>query len=156
MSTAFICQCKISCKTRRCACLKSGSACGVGCLCKSCNNPLNNLEGIEDLTACVLQHIARYQALSEKEKSTKHDLPCGCHKVRLKDLFHDYECPTCEETYFYSFCFKEVVQTDDIWHCRACGTCKESSEWHCKRCDECTYGLSLPCDGCGKKSPYMT
>lgn len=114
-----------------------------------------DIEVTEKLTDCVLQNIQKYKKLSKEALKKQYELPCGCEKVALKDLLSDYECQECEEVYFYSFCLKEVVYKNDTWHCKVCGDCKESSEWHCKRCNECTYGLTLPCDGCGKKAPYM-
>ena len=112
-------------------------------------------ENVEELSDCVLRNIRKYKKLTKQELDKLHELPCGCEKVALKDLLSDYACPECGEIYFYSFCAKEVVYENDTWHCVPCGTCRESSEWHCKRCNDCTYGLTLSCDGCGKKSPYV-
>jgi hypothetical protein len=100
--------------------------------------------------------MRKRNALSQEELKKKYELPCGCEAVVLEDLLTDYQCQECDEIYFYSFCLKEIVEENNIWHCQACGTCRESAEWHCKKCNQCTYGLTLPCDGCGKKSPYIT
>jgi hypothetical protein len=114
------------------------------------------MKDIEWLSDCTNAHQKKYLSLSEKERNKKHTLPCGCEEVALKDLIESYVCEGCDEVYFYSFCLKEVVDENSFWHCKACNTCRETNEWHCKKCNDCTYGLTLPCDRCGKKSPYPT
>lgn len=118
-------------------------------------NRKKDAEDFEELSDCSLNNITKYKKLTKKELDKLYELPCGCEKVALKNLLSDYECLQCEEIYFYSFCLKDVVYENDTWHCVPCGICRESSEWHCKRCNDCTYGLTLSCDGCGKKSPYV-
>jgi hypothetical protein len=81
------------------------------------------------------------------------ELPCGCESIEIKNLIEVYECTQCGENYFYSFCWEEVVQEGDTWHCQDCRTCRDWREWHCKKCNDCAYGLSLPCDSCGRKPP---
>ncbi|KAI0401146.1 hypothetical protein F4802DRAFT_581395 [Xylaria palmicola] len=57
--------------------------------------------------------------------------------------------------WFFSFCYSnnERVgswqQSQQIWHCRECGSCSERQEWHCGKCNKCTYGKAIPCGGCG-------
>jgi hypothetical protein len=114
----------------------------------------SEIESSEDLTDCTLDNIHKYKALSKKALQEKYELPCGCEEAALKDLVNEYECSDCGEAYFYSFCWKDVVQTNDSWHCKPCKTCRDWREWHCKSCNACTYGASLPCETCGKKSPY--
>lgn len=109
----------------------------------------------ESLTACAASYIQRSGKLSPKKLSQKYQLPCGCETVSLGQLLDEYACSECDESYFYSFCLKEVVEENNFWHCKPCDACKEVAEWHCKKCNDCTFGLTLPCDGCGKKSPYM-
>jgi len=117
---------------------------------KSTRKPIST----DDLTECALGHIKKIRTLTKKQREKLYELPCGCEEVPLKDLLSDYECSECEETYFYSFCWKNVVQENETWHCNACGTCRDLSEWHCESCNICTYGISLPCEECGRKSPY--
>lgn len=107
----------------------------------------------EDLTDCAIDNIRKYKALTPKKREKKYELPCGCEKVSLKNLMETYECTECGEVYYYSFCWNEAVQLD-TWHCKECGTYRDWIEWHCKSCNVCNYGLSIPCEGCGKKSPY--
>lgn len=116
----------------------------------------NALESInaEDLTDCAFDYISQHKALSKKAEEKKYELPCGCEEVTLGELVSDYQCSECDETYFYSFCWKEVVQSNDTWHCKSCGTCRDWREWHCDSCNICNYGASLPCESCGEKSPY--
>jgi hypothetical protein len=111
-------------------------------------------EAIDGVTSCALSHLRKLKSFSKKRLAKKYELPCGCEEVALEDLLSDYQCQECEELYFYSFCIGEVVQGNDTWHCNPCGKCRDCSEWHCKKCNDCTYGLTLKCDGCGKKSPY--
>jgi hypothetical protein len=155
MKNTLTCQCQSECKAKRCACLKSGNSCGTGCGCTGCKNPFNNIEDAEQLSDCARGHITKIARLSENELNRKHELPCGCGSATLKELNEEYECPECDEIYYYSFCTGEVVDTNSMWHCDACGTCRDNSEWHCKNCNECTYGITLKCENCGKKSPYM-
>ncbi len=108
-----------------------------------------------ELTDCARHYIKKILAFSEKKLRGKYELPCGCETVTMKDLITGYECSECGTPYFYSFCWEEVVQEGDIWHCNICGTCQDSSSWHCKSCNKCTYGLTLECEHCGEKSPYM-
>jgi hypothetical protein len=103
---------------------------------------------------CFVAHSKKVKALTKEQLQKQHELPCGCEQTTLQELLSEYTCGECGETYFYSFCNREVVAINEAWHCKACKTCKEFSEWHCDRCNECTYGLTLPCDGCGEKSPY--
>ncbi|MBT4880051.1 MAG: hypothetical protein HON43_03655 [Alphaproteobacteria bacterium] len=108
----------------------------------------------QDLTDCTLGNIKKYEALTQKEFEKKFALPCGCEEVVLKVLLCEYACSECEEIYNYSFCWKEVVQLTDTWHCNPCRTCRDWREWHCNSCNICNYGVTLPCEGCGTKSPY--
>jgi len=107
------------------------------------------------LTDCAIRRTQRRRPLSKEELDTEHELPCECGSVALEDLLTPYECSSCDEQYYYSFCLKDVVHDNNFWHCNQCKKCRESAEWHCDKCNDCTYGLTLPCDGCGKKSPYM-
>jgi hypothetical protein len=62
---------------------------------------------------------------------------------------------------FFSFCawqngvFEGVkrhdswIDAEQWWHCRDCGTCRESHEWHCTKCNECRPGITIPCEKCG-------
>ena len=109
---------------------------------------------LNDLSACAYDH-RRKRSFTQKLVNKKVELPCGCETVTLQKLLTEYECSKCEETYFYSFCFKQVFQVDDIRHCKKCRECRESSEWHCDRCGKCTYGLTLPCEGCGRMAPFL-
>jgi len=108
----------------------------------------------DELTDCSKHHHKKVILLTEVELKKEHELPCGCESATLEDLLYGYECSECEEVYFYSFCWKEVVQENDTWHCNACGTCRDSGDWHCKACNKCTQGLTLPCEHCGKKSTH--
>ncbi|KAI0203086.1 hypothetical protein F4808DRAFT_458308 [Astrocystis sublimbata] len=57
--------------------------------------------------------------------------------------------------WFFSFCYSSSErigswqQSQQIWHCRDCGSCSERPEWHCGTCNKCTYGSAIPCAGCG-------
>ena len=109
----------------------------------------------ESLTDCATKKMRARKKLSSEDLQQEYELPCGCASATLEELLSEYQCDECDVIYFYSFCFRDVVDENNIWHCKECGKCRESSEWHCEKCDNCTYGLTLPCDGCGKKSPYM-
>jgi len=110
---------------------------------------------ISGLTDCAQKHIEKINSLASKTLDRKYKLPCGCESAALKDLIYGYECSECGELYHYSFCWQEVVQSSETWHCNICGTCQDSGVWHCKSCNNCTYGLTLTCEYCGKKSPFM-
>ncbi|MBL8677093.1 MAG: hypothetical protein JNJ47_06720 [Alphaproteobacteria bacterium] len=78
---------------------------------------ISHEQEISDLTSCAADHIKKIKALTQKQRKKKYELPCGCEEVALADLTSDYECSECEEIYFYSFCWDEVVQDNDTWHC---------------------------------------
>ena len=144
------CRCKTGCANNRCACLKHGEPCDEQCSCANCQNPLNGVD-VEKLSVCAVQNIDAYKALSEQDLEELHELPCGEAEVPLKELLHEYRCPDCGESYWYSFCWQAVVQEGNTWHCTVCHQCRDWREWHCERCNKCTYGISLPCEHCGDK-----
>ncbi len=153
MEKTVHCKCKSGCVNRRCVCLKNSEPCDDECGCVDCQNPLNGVD-VESLTVCVLQNIQEYRELTDEELDEKLELPCGCEKVPLRKLLNKYSCSKCGDTYWYSFCWNEVVSDSHTWHCEVCGTCRDWREWHCDVCNKCTYGVSLPCQHCGKKGKY--
>ena len=120
--------------------------------CKNCKNPLNAFEHPEHLTQCALRTIIKRHIIPETELIKTYELPCGCEEVALKELLGKYVCKSCKESYYYSFCWNDVVQDDNTWHCEICNKCRDWREWHCVFCNKCTYGVSLPCEGCGRKN----
>lgn len=153
MKEKVTCNCKTGCTTRRCACLKNNQPCSDECGCRDCENPLNESDA-DKLTSCAVQNMRLYKKLSKKELGTLLELPCGCEKVPLSKLIVEYTCSKCDEEFWYSFCWSEVVQSGDSWHCEVCGKCRDWREWHCENCNKCTYGVTLPCDYCGRPGPY--
>jgi len=137
------CNCQSGCKTNHCSCLQEGHPCNINgnCHCKNCKNPLNGVEDWEELTNCALQNISKWHKLTPKQLNKKYKLPCGCAEASLKDLLYEYECPECNEYYFYSFCWNEVEQSGNTWHCKICKGCRDWREWHCPNCNKCTYGI---------------
>jgi hypothetical protein len=43
------------------------------------------------------------------------------------------------ETYYYSFCQKDILEDMCSWHCIKCKKCLDWREWHCGECDKCNY-----------------
>lgn len=154
MKNTAACHCQSACKNKRCPCLRAGKSCSASCQCANCENSLNGPEAAP-LSDCARDHITKISRLSERALNQEYELPCGCEKAMLKDLIEEYTCSGCGEIYYYSFCVSEAIDAHSMWHCLDCKVCREDSEWHCKRCNDCTYGLTLKCDSCGKKSPYM-
>jgi hypothetical protein len=113
------------------------------------------MSSIDQLTDCAKRHKKKIASLTKAALKKKYKLPCGCESAALEDLLCNYNCQECGETYFYSFCWKDVVYESNTWHCDICGKCQDSSIWHCESCNNCTYGLTLECEHCGKHSPYM-
>jgi len=148
-------ECTSECQTRRCSCLKTGHACTAGCRCEKCKNPFNNRDPEEYLSDCARYHIKKVASLTPQNLKKKYALPCGCGQTIFQNLLRDYICPKCDELSYYSFCMAEVIEDNDMWHCNLCGICREITEWHCKSCNKCTFGLTLSCEHCGEKSPYM-
>ena len=150
MSRREHCRCKSreACRNKRCVCLKNGEACVENCGCVSCGNPLNGVD-TENLTDCTIQNIEQCKALTASDLAQVYQLPCEHEMVTLKKLLGSYECQKCGETYWYSFCWKSVVQNSHTWHCKVCGQCQDWRVWHCENCNRCTYGTSLPCEYCG-------
>jgi len=150
------CQCQSECKTKRCACLKAGRPCGSQCKCQNCSNPFNSIENPDQLSDCARDNIKKIATISAINLEKLYELPCRCAPVPLKSLLEDYECQSCDEPYYYSFCLGEVMDTNSMWHCQICRTCSDDGVWHCKNCNRCTYGLTLSCEHCGKRSSYRS
>lgn len=148
------CNCKSGCDTRRCSCYKNNEPCGENCNCVDCRNPLNGID-VESLSICTIQNIEAYKSLPEQKLKALHQLPCGHQSVPLQDLLLEYDCEECGDSFWYSFCWGEVVQDSTTWHCTDCRECRDWREWHCEECDRCTYGVSLPCEYCGNTSSLM-
>jgi hypothetical protein len=145
------CKCKTGCRNKRCACLKGGEPCDENCGCTKCDNPFNGVD-TKNMTSCAIQNIEKYKALTAKDLAEVHELPCEHEKVTLEQLLGEYECRKCGETFWYSFCWTNVVQDSHTWHCKICGQCQDWLVWHCENCNRCTYGLSFPCERCGDES----
>lgn len=109
------------------------------------------------MSTCALDNIEQYKKLSEAALDEMMELPCGCELVPLRKLLAGRSCNECDELYWYSFCWEEVVQDSCTWHCTECGTCRDWREWHCPRCNRCTYGVTMPCEYCGgrMRDPWM-
>ena len=147
------CKCKSGCRNRRCPCLKNNEPCDEHCACTDCHNPLNGVD-VEALSICAIQNIEIYKGLTEKELTTEYELPCGDESVPLKELLKGYQCQGCGETYWFSFCWNNVAQEGDSWHCEICKQCRDWREWHCDNCNKCTYGITLPCEHCETSARY--
>ncbi len=153
MEKEVSCKCRSGCRNKRCACLKNNEPCGETCSCVDCRNPLNDVD-VEALSTCAIQNIAAYKALSEEALAVAYALPCEEERVPLKQLLNDYNWQECCDIYWYSFCWQDVVQDSDTWHCEICNQCRDWREWHCDNCNKCTYGVSLPCEYCGAAGPF--
>ncbi len=150
MAKVVYCKCKSGCNNRRCKWLKNNEPCDEKCGCSDCKNPLNGVN-IDGLSPCVIRNIDEYKKLSEEELQENYKLPCDCEEVPLITLLNNYFCSKCGELYWYSFCWDEVVQDSCTWHCDICGVCRDWREWHCPNCNKCTYGVTLPCEHCGRR-----
>lgn len=153
MNTTSVCNCKGGCRTRRCPCVRDNKPCGDSCGCMDCANPLNGLD-VENLSICAIQHADVVRNLTEAQLETPIEMPCGHAPVPLRQLLKDYECPECEESYWFSFCWGDVAQDSCSWHCEVCRACRDWREWHCDVCNRCTYGVSLPCQHCERSGPF--
>ena len=101
----------------RCACLAEGRACDGGCECAGCRNPLNGVD-VSRLSRCAIRNIAAVNALDAANLGELFELPCCCERVPLQKLLGHYACGVCGETYWYSFCWSEVVQDSCTWALR--------------------------------------
>lgn len=146
------CNCRSDCSSRRCACVNNNIKCSKNCRCQNCKNPLNAFEHPEHFTTCALHAIVKRHTISEIELTKTHELPCGCGDAILKDLLSNYICKNCNEHHYYSFCWNAIAQDSHTWHCEICKKCRDWREWHCQICNKCTYGISLPCEWCGRKN----
>ena len=142
------CRCRSGCQNNRCACVKNRQPCTDNCRCSNCKNPFNG-EDVSKMSACALDNIYKYKALEDTELNASMELPCGCESVPLRKLLDQYHCNECDEEYWYSFCWDQVVQDNCTWHCTDCGICRDWREWHCETCNRCTYGVTFPCENCG-------
>ena len=148
------CNCKTGCQNLRCKCLKNNEACDEQCGCTNCQNPLNGVN-LAGLSVCTIQNIQLYKSLSKPELDALLELPCGDGEAPLRQLVSGFTCSGCHEEYWYSFCWDEVVQEGDTWHCEICHACRDWREWHCERCNKCTYGVTVPCEHCGNEERMM-
>jgi hypothetical protein len=144
------CRCGTGCHTNRCACVRNRQPCLEGCRCSNCRNPFNGLDGTR-MSPCALDNVERYKAPSEAELDTMMELICGCEQLPLRRLLAAYRCNGCDDLSWYSFCSHDVVQDSCTWHCSDCGACRDWREWHCHRCNRCTYGVTMPCENCGRR-----
>ena len=149
------CNCKSGCTNNRCSCLKNNEPCDSRCGCTHCQNPLIGID-LSSLSVCAIQNIQAYKHLSEQQLDALLELPCGDTEASLRELVKGFTCPDCDEEYWYSFCWREVVQEGDTWHCEICHVCRDWREWHCERCNRCTYGVTMPCEHCGNTEGVMT
>ena len=149
-----LCNCKTGCQNQRCSCLKNNEPCDERCGCRNCHNPLNGVNVI-NLSLCAIQNIDTYKSLSPEELEETFELPCEHEWVPLRGLLKEYYCKECGESYWYSFCWNDVVQDGNTWHCQVCRKCRDWREWHCSRCNRCTYGVTLPCQHCGNDEGIM-
>ncbi len=154
MEKDYYCKCRSGCQSNRCQCLKNNEPCGTQCNCKDCKNPLNGVD-VKNLSLCAIQNIEKYNELSKEDLSKTYELPCGCEEVTLKKLLKSYNCSECDEEYWYSFCWENVVQDSCSWHCEECRICRDWREWHCEECNKCTYGVSLPCENCNSEDDFF-
>jgi len=122
------CNCRTGCENQRCSCFKNNEPCGEQCGCVDCHNPLNSAD-LDNLSLCAIQNIRIYKALSTEELERTYELPCGHEQVPLKELLGDYYCEECSESYWYSFCWEEVVQDSCTWHCEVCRECRDWREY---------------------------
>ena len=149
--SADSCQCSGGCNGGRCACYKAGRGCGSKCGCRNCRNPLNGVD-VGKLSDCAIQNIEDYLELTAEDFQETHELPCEHGKVRFEQLMKEFWCEECAESYWYSFCWEEIVSGGHTWHCKVCGECRDWREKHCEKCDRCTYGVTLPCEHCGSRA----
>lgn len=145
------CRCSGGCSNRRCRCFRDGQACGAGCACADCANPFDRLAGVT-LGECARVHVVHIAGLSADARREQVELPCGCGTAPLEALLASHDCPGCGTSFWYSFCWNDVVQEGNTWHCATCRVCRDWREWHCERCNRCTYGQSFPCERCGALS----
>jgi len=142
MSKTADCNCSTGCTNKRCSCNKAFEGCDTEtCGCTECKNPYNEVDP-EAYSTCALDHIENVKNLSDEERETEHDLPCGDTSLRLEQLLDTYACDGCGEEYWFSFCLNEPVQD-----------CVQWRMWHCENCDRCTYGVTRPCEYCGRDGP---
>jgi hypothetical protein len=149
MNKKHFCNCRTGCQTGRCACLRNNEPCSEKCGCTDCQNPLNGVD-VDSLSTCAIQNIQAYKALTAAELETCYELPCEHESAPLNLLVGGYRCRECGESYWYSFCWHSVVQTGHTWHCTVCRECRDWREWHCQNCNKCTYGVTMPCQYCGR------
>jgi len=118
MTKNFYCHCSTGCHTLHCQCFKRGQPCDEACDCKNCNNPLN-----QHISKCAVYQLEEYKQLPEEKLQVILELPCGCEQVPLYYLLAAYHCQHCHKSYWYSFCYNEVVEEGSTWECEICGNC---------------------------------
>lgn len=152
-----VCSCNEpgQCTTKQCKCYKEGMWCGH-CACQDCGdcgNPNN-----QQLTPCSRQHLViPGKARANIELDTVVRLPCKCTSVALQQVVSQHSCTECGQQFFYSFCFQSVVSVNTIWHCGACGLCRDFREVHCDQCNVCSFvGSNDECRQCETGDEHST
>jgi len=110
---------------------------------------------VENYSACAIQNIQLVKSLSKAELDEMYELPCEEGEAPLRDLLDGVHCEECKEEYWYSICWRSVVQDNCTWHCDVCKQCRDWREWHCPDCNKCTYGVTTGCEHCGGTSGVL-
>lgn len=71
-------------------------------------------------------------------------LNCCQANLILKQLLNPYVC-SCGFVYFYSFCTKRVVRSDNWVHCTECNKCTFINSEHCVECGACVQDVCVQC-----------
>lgn len=165
------CKCTNGCG-KHCPCTKDLLWCDANCSCRggagryassACGNPCNL-----KLTSCARHALLGPNTNASPNATTQSSasprpanadpnkllkLPCKCGSATLSDLVAEHECAECGAAFFYSFCFQCVVPVGAIWHCDACGECRDSREFHCDGCGKCSYAApNNACRNCASNN----
>ncbi|KAI8506565.1 hypothetical protein Bbelb_159920 [Branchiostoma belcheri] len=164
--TVSKCGCIGDCGSKRCGCVKKGSACGDSCKCTSCKNPFNILQeyGIDCAAAardkCLMDNIFKIEDLRGRLEETLELDYCCEVEVQLKDMIPGYaECPApgCRTEFRYSWCRNDFFQSTcrGMKHCEKCRDCVDDGDRHCDDCNTC-YFEGMSCFQCPCKGPDET
>ncbi|XP_078692136.1 uncharacterized protein LOC144922333 [Branchiostoma floridae x Branchiostoma belcheri] len=168
LPTVSKCGCKGNCGSRRCGCVKRGSACGDSCKCTGCKNPFKILQeyGIDCAAAardkCLMDNIFKFKTEADLRAHLEKTVMFYCCETsaQVKDMIPGLvECPApgCLVASRYSWCRDQPFQQmcRGMEHCEKCRACVDEGDRHCDDCNTC-YFSGWSCFQCPCKGPDET
>jgi len=114
----------------------------------------NTSDPLEKISSDCFRDYIKHVCNSSQELQEKLDtlVECTCEKTLPLSQMIKTGCPLESEKCltFYSFCNKDITESEKNFHCNVCHNCFDNAYWHCKNCNKCSFGKSIGhCQWCG-------